>query len=63
MDIEYADKSDNDDIPDTIDIQPYMYEPLPRPNVQESSEESDTSDESDQRDRRLNTYWLVYVLV
>ena len=60
MDIEYA---DIDDIPDTIDIQPYMYEPLPRPNVQESSEESDTSDESDQRDRRLNTYWLVYVLV
>ena len=41
MDIEYA---DIDDIPDTIDIQPYMYEPLPRPNVQESSEESDVSD-------------------
>jgi hypothetical protein len=60
MDIEYA---DIDDIPDTIDIQPYMYESLPRPNVQESSEESDISDESDQRDRRLKTCWLVYILV
>ena len=55
MDIEYADKSDNDDIPDTIDIQPYMYEPLPRLNVQESCEESDVSYESDQRDRCPNT--------
>ena len=59
MDIEYA---DIDDIPDAIGIQPYMYvEPLPRPNVQESSEESDASDESYQQDRGLNTYWLVYI--
>jgi hypothetical protein len=41
MDIEYA---DIDDIPDTINIQPYMYEPLPLTNVLESSEESDFSD-------------------
>jgi hypothetical protein len=60
MDIEYA---DIDDIPDTIDIQPYknMYKPLPHPNVQESSEESDFNDRSDQRDRCLNTFWLVNV--
>jgi hypothetical protein len=60
MDIEYV---DIDDIPDTIDIQRYMYEPLPLTNVLESSEESDFSDESDQRGRRLNTFWLVDILV
>jgi hypothetical protein len=40
-----------------------MYEPLPRPNVQESSKESNVSDESYLQDRRLNTYWLVIKLL
>ncbi|XP_061166764.1 P2X purinoceptor 7-like [Saccostrea echinata] len=54
MDNEYT---DIDDIPGNINIQPYMFEPPPRPNVQESSEESDYGDEHDHGHRRLNTFW------
>lgn len=54
--------SDVDEIPENLNIQPYMFEPPVQINndhiAQESSEESDDEVRgNDQLDRRANTIW------